>query len=314
MAVHTSTQAQLSPQAFEELTERNRTLMTDIFDPSRSIGEAYLEHLADFVQFRIIGSGIWSGTRANKFAFLTNVFFALAHELDGIITLEADQILVEGDAACVRARGKSQVRNGRRYDNTYCMVYRLAGGKIVQVTEYLDTEHVTYAFGAKDQHHVTPVRQPEAANQVPSVEPETRFSSPLKTADPVAVKNKALLAGLYADPKQDYASAFLDLLDENVHYVLDGTTRFSGTYNGKQEVRERLFKPLAAELDGPLRHIADTVIADQDCVCVQARGLGRAKNGRRYDNDYCYVFRLADGRITHVYEYLDTELVTFAFG
>ena len=74
------------------------------------------------------------------------------------------------------------------------------------------------------------------------------------------------------------------------------------------------FKPLAAELDGPLRHIADTLIADQDCVCVQARGLGRAKNGRRYDNDYCYVFRLADGRITHVYEYLDTELVTFAFG
>ena len=41
--------------------------------------------------------------------------------------------------ACVRARGSALVRNGRRYDNDYCLVYRLACGVIVEVTEYLDT-------------------------------------------------------------------------------------------------------------------------------------------------------------------------------
>ena len=43
---------------FERLTNANRRLLEGMFDPSRSIGEAYLENLADFVQFRIIGSGI----------------------------------------------------------------------------------------------------------------------------------------------------------------------------------------------------------------------------------------------------------------
>jgi len=33
------------------------------------------------------------------------------------------------------------------YNNTYCNVYRIADGKIRQLTEYLDTELVTTAFG-----------------------------------------------------------------------------------------------------------------------------------------------------------------------
>ena len=294
-------------QEFEALSRRNRRLIAEMFDPSRSIGEAYLENLADCVRFRIIGSGIWSGTWANKFEFLTNVFFALANELDGIIGLEAEWILVEGDNACVRARGRSRVKNGRRYDNTYCMVYQLAGGKIVGVTEYLDTEHVTYSFGARDQHHVTPVRQPQAANEVPAVEPDTYFSSTQQTSDPAAVAIKNTVTALYSEPRVDFIGAFLALMDDDVKYTLDGRTRFSGIYNGKRATREHLFEPLLSELDGPYREIADNIFVDGEHVCVQAHGLGRAKNGRRYDNDYCYVLSFADGRIQEVHQYSDTE-------
>ena len=44
-------------------------------------------------------------------------------------------------------RGKSGTKSGKRYDNEYCWVYRLSGGKIVEINEYLDTELVTAAFG-----------------------------------------------------------------------------------------------------------------------------------------------------------------------
>jgi ketosteroid isomerase-like protein len=37
--------------------------------------------------------------------------------------------------------------SGKPYNNTYCIVLRLADGKIVQVDEYCDTELVTEAFG-----------------------------------------------------------------------------------------------------------------------------------------------------------------------
>jgi hypothetical protein len=33
------------------------------------------------------------------------------------------------------------------YNNTYCMVYKVIEGRIQEITEYLDTELVTAAFG-----------------------------------------------------------------------------------------------------------------------------------------------------------------------
>ena len=39
-------------------------------------------------------------------------------------------------------------KSGRRYDNQYCWIIRLAEGKLVQITEYMDTELAAYALGA----------------------------------------------------------------------------------------------------------------------------------------------------------------------
>jgi uncharacterized protein len=300
--------------SFDDLTAANRAIIESMFDPARSIGEAYLENLADFVQFRIIGSGIWSGSFRNKSEFLSNVFFALAHELDGIITLRAEQIIVEGDWACVRAQGRSRVKNGKRYDNDYCMVYRFAGGRIAQVTEYLDTEMVAYSFGYKDQHKATPVRQPQSFDAIRAVEPSTNYSSNAVTTDPIASRNKDVLKAIYADPARDYGADYFELLADDVVYHIKGGTRFSGTFNGRDAVRRELFEPLMECLDGPLSAVADNVFAEGDWVAAQVRGMSKVKNGRRYDNDYCLVFRLKNERIVEVHEYLDTELVTFAFG
>ena len=38
-------------------------------------------------------------------------------------------------------------KRGVPYNNTYCWVYHFVGGKISALTEYLDTELVTRAFG-----------------------------------------------------------------------------------------------------------------------------------------------------------------------
>lgn len=35
----------------------------------------------------------------------------------------------------------------RRVFNTYCLVYKVADGKIKEITEYCDTELITAAFG-----------------------------------------------------------------------------------------------------------------------------------------------------------------------
>jgi ketosteroid isomerase-like protein len=49
-------------------------------------------------------------------------------------------------------------------------------------------------------------------------------------------------------------------------------------------------------------------------VVVEHSGRNELADGRRYDNNYCWVFRFQDGLIREVREYMDTQLVTETFG
>ena len=64
--------------------------------------------------------------------------------------------------------------------------------------------------------------------------------------------------------------------------------------------------PLAAR--ERTRTVAHRFIADGDIVVVEAEGDNVTKAGVRYDNDYCLVFRLEDGKIKEIREYCDLAL------
>ena len=109
--------------------------------------------------------------------------------------------------------------------------------------------------------------------------------------------------------------AILATMTDDVCWTLIGTTKFSGTMNGKQEIVEKLFKPIFAQLETPGSNVIDNIIAEGDYVVVQQRGTGRrTKSGKDYNNTYCIVYKVADGKIKEITEYCDTELVTSAFG
>jgi ketosteroid isomerase-like protein len=57
---------------------------------------------------------------------------------------------------------------------------------------------------------------------------------------------------------------------------------------------------------------SSAIIADGDTVVVESRGGVTTKAGARYENDYCWVFRVRDDKIASITEYMDTELVTKA--
>jgi len=107
----------------------------------------------------------------------------------------------------------------------------------------------------------------------------------------------------------------LRLLADDVRWTVMGTTKFSGTYSGKQDLVNRLIAPLTSQLETRGTSTVDQVIADDNCVVVQSRVHGRrTKSGRDYNNTYCIVYRLVGGLVQEVTEYCDTELVTAAFG
>ena len=47
-------------------------------------------------------------------------------------------------------RGEVQTTAGEAYDNHYCMVYRVADGRLRSVTEYMDTDLACRVLGAPE--------------------------------------------------------------------------------------------------------------------------------------------------------------------
>jgi uncharacterized protein len=129
-----------------------------------------------------------------------------------------------------------------------------------------------------------------------------------------AAENKQMVRNMFAELSKGNGQAFLDSMADNVRFTIIGSTKFSGTFNGKQEFVSKVLGPLGAQLEGGLAITPDNFIAEGDYVAMQARGDSRTKSGGTYNNTYCQVFRIADGKVQEVTEYLDTELVTKAFG
>ena len=129
-----------------------------------------------------------------------------------------------------------------------------------------------------------------------------------------AAENKQLIQNMFAELSKGNAEAFLGNMADDVRFTIIGTTKYSGTFNGKQELLSKLLGPLSSQLEGGLTITPDNFIADGDYVAMQARGKSQTKTGKSYNNTYCQVFRLANGKVKEVVEYLDTELVTSAFG
>ncbi len=55
-------------------------------------------------------------------------------------------------------------------------------------------------------------------------------------------------------------------------------------------------------------------IAEGELVVVQSTGQATTTSGRAYNNTYCQVFTIRDGKIGAVTEYMDTALVNDVFG
>ena len=130
-------------------TAENKELLQDIFSATaRGDSRPLVEAMADDFRWIIAGKGRWSRSYDGKQAVLTELFPALRERIEGRIKMIPQRVFADGDHVVVEARGDNVTKAGQRYDNSYCFVFRLAGGKLAEVTEYMDTELVTSALGA----------------------------------------------------------------------------------------------------------------------------------------------------------------------
>jgi hypothetical protein len=80
-------------------------------------------------------------------------------------------------------------------------------------------------------------------------------------------------------------------------------------------IARNLLSPLSAEMKSLGKFEIDHVVAEGSYVVVQGHATGRlTHSGPPYNNTYCLVYEIIDGKIRHLTEYCDTELITKTFG
>jgi hypothetical protein len=125
-------------------------------------------------------------------------------------------------------------------------------------------------------------------------------------------QNKARMQQIFAALSRGDSRPFVDALGDDVRWTITGSSEWSRTYDGKDAVQRELLAPLFAQFADRYTAEASRFIAEDDYVVVEFRGRATTKAGRPYNNTYCYVFRLADGKVTEITEYFDTQLVASA--
>ena len=79
-----------------------------------------------------------------------------------------------------------------------------------------------------------------------------------------AAENKEIVRNIFAELSKGNGQAFLDALADDIRFTIIGTSKWSGTFNGKQELTSRLLGPLSAQLEGGLTITPDNFIAEGD--------------------------------------------------
>lgn len=126
--------------------------------------------------------------------------------------------------------------------------------------------------------------------------------------------NKQLVRELYAAISGGDVEGFVNRLADDVEWYFIGTHRFAGTLKGKDAIMKQLFEPLGDALTATISLDIKQLIAEGDKVVSEMQGSARSKDGKDYNNTYCIILTVRDGKVREMREYLDTELVTQVFG
>jgi uncharacterized protein len=142
---------------------------------------------------------------------------------------------------------------------------------------------------------------------------------PTETPPMSATANKKLIEEIFAaaghpNPAVRDRALFIASLADDATWTVTGQYSWSRTFRGKDAILNDLLGHVRSQLVDRGRTVAHRCIAEGDYVVVEAKGDNLTKNGMRYDNDYCLVYRLAAGKIKEIREYCDSVLTETALG
>ena len=135
----------------------NKQLVQRVFaELANGNARPFVDSFADDVRWTVVGTTKWSRTYEGKDSVLKDLLRPLRDRMKGPIKIAATRFLADADCVVVEARGEGTTKTGRAYNNTYCWIFRLDGGRVREITEYLDTALVESAMPAANLTQAVP--------------------------------------------------------------------------------------------------------------------------------------------------------------
>lgn len=118
--------------------------------------------------------------------------------------------------------------------------------------------------------------------------------------------NKQVVVRFIHAMSEGDAKAIAECLAPEAVAITKGFSKFSGSAD--RDTIVKLTGSMKDLVPTGLRVTIDSIIADGDAVAVEFEGNATTVAGTSYPNQYCMVFRLAEGKIVRTHEYFCTRL------
>jgi uncharacterized protein len=126
----------------------NKKLVQQIYqDAANRSGTTFGDNLAEDASWIVTGQYSWSHQFRGREAIMNGLmghFRSLFAERPRTVGYN---FIADGEFVAVESRGDNVTKTGLRYDNQYCMVYRIEHGKIKEIKEYCDSALVERVLG-----------------------------------------------------------------------------------------------------------------------------------------------------------------------
>jgi len=136
------------------------------------------------------------------------------------------------------------------------------------------------------------------------VKNEQDFEKWKKTTEETRQVVQAAVDALNSGDTEGFVGSF----SEDFEFWMPGTTPVSGSTKGLQEFGALVGK-VADYLDVQIAIKVTNFIACGEWVVSEAVGHGVTKKGENYDNTYCHLWKVENGKIVRFVEYNDTALI-----
>jgi uncharacterized protein len=128
-----------------------------------------------------------------------------------------------------------------------------------------------------------------------------------------AIENKQLMETIFAALAKGNTDPLFDAMADDMQWTWMGSGPWSKAFTGKKAVIGELWSAVKKTLVPPYKATAINFIAEGDYVVMEANGENATPDGKIYNNKYCWVCRITDGKLHELREYMDTQLVTETF-